>query len=358
MTEERIGRVEFRPFDRDYPRVTRLINQTWLEKWQGTMMFEYSPEFLKWNFEGPRIDGDFVQDIYNDGQYAGFYAGLYRRFSLNGREVVASLESFLASVKGVRPALPLWVARRDAELLRRKGYAACLQVFDEAFSNLEMMKLLARKQKVRVDVVREADWWYKVFDVERLAACEPLNWLERTVLKLKRRVPPSGALGRNTRPYLPDDLEECLNLLNGVGRDGPLPYLVRRWDVEELAWQLRYDGVADTLVYEREGRPVGLVNYYKIHFVHRTREPGIVIDYAWFGDLSPREVDALVASALGRFKDEGAVMVGLVDTPLLPRDALRRAGFVKARRPMKLIAGVVDSSVSFEAIDRCYFDVR
>ena len=358
MAEEKIGEIEFRPFDRDYERVARLINETWLEKWRGAMMFQYSPEFLRWNFEGPRIDGDFVQDIYSGGRYAGFYAGLYRRFSLSGREVITSLATFLASVKGVRPGLPLYISRRDSALMREKGYAAGLQVFDEAFSNLELMKLLARKQKVRVDVVREVDWWYKIFDVKRLAACEPLNVIERIFLKFKTGVPPAGPLGEHVRPYKSSDLEACLELLNGIEREARPPYLVRRWDAEELAWQLKYDGVADTLVYESNGRAGGLINFYRIHFVHRTREPGAVIDNVCFGDMSGPERRALLLRALGEFKEQGAVMAGVMDSPLVDREALSRVGFVKARRPMKLIAGVVEPSVSFEGIDQCYFDVR
>jgi len=358
MDRNKIGQVEFRPFQKDYDRVAALINETWLDKWQGSMMFEYSPEFLRWNFEGPRTDPDFVQEVYSDGQFAGFYAGLYRRFSLSGRLVVTSLESFLAGVKGVRPVLPLYVARRDAELLREKGYAACLQVFDQAFSNLEMMELLARKQKVKVEEVADLDWRYKVFDVGRLAACEPLGAVERLVLRLKHRVPAPGPLAANVRPYKETDLEACLELMNGIEQRAPKPYLVRRWDAAELAWQLHYPGVADTLVYERDGRAAGLVNSYRITCVHRTREQGTVVDHLCFGDLTGRQRRALMLAALQRFAADGSIMAGVVDSVLLDRPALRRAGFLKARRPVKLIAGVVDPSVSFRDIRNCWVDIR
>jgi len=321
-------------------------------------MFEYSPEFLRWNFEGPTADEDFIQEVYDNGEFAGFYAGVFRRFSLSGREVKTVLESFLAAVPGIRPALPLYISRRESKLLREKGYAGCIQVFDESFSNLDLMSLLARKHKVRMEQVAIVDWQYRIFDVKRLNHCEPLNILERCILSLKRKIASPGPLADCVRPYEKKDLEACLELLNSIEKRARQPYLVRLWDAEELDWQLRYSGVADTLVFEREGKAVGLINYYHTYCVNRTREPGTVIDNICLGDMTSEESRAFLLRAQQIFVEAGSIMVGTIDSNLLDRRALRRTGFIKARRPVKLVAGVVDEAVSFEGLRDIYFDIR
>ncbi|MEQ9407119.1 MAG: hypothetical protein RIK87_05310 [Fuerstiella sp.] len=81
-----------------------------------------------------------------------------------------------------------------------------------------------------------------------------------------------------------------------------------RWDTVSLRHQLSESPISQTVVAEHGGKVRGFVNFHILPFQARTREPVAVIDLICVNQLPARRQAALLTSALGLMREQGAIL--------------------------------------------------
>ena len=132
-------------------------------------------------------------------------------------------------------------------------------------------------------------------------------------------LPPWEASGSLTfRTFLPEDASACHELLMQSTRRCEFGLI---WDVERLARHLGGEGVAQTLIAEKGGKPTGFINWHVLPFLGRTEESIAVLDLVAIDGLTRTEQRQTMNAALAWMKAEGAALVlklAIGDYPLWP----------------------------------------
>jgi GNAT superfamily N-acetyltransferase len=305
--------VEIRDYCGDFADAVELIHRVWRADYSGRMWF-------------PLWDADFLN----------WQVGHHRRWCVAGydrRKIVACVFSVPHTLQIRSTIVPItfssWFtvdpdyrrtqvgSRLIAELERRHhdarmGLSLGVVSGYEDSNAYRYWSRYARKFPENCRFLFRAGFWAKVLNPTAVARAS-VKWWERAQTRLlgaALRQTPCPSL-ESMRPYSPDDLPACVQLLEraGAGLDWTI-----RWAPERLRLQLE-GSVARTLVYEQHGTLGALVNY------HRLRLQGHVpIRAAWIdlcatsgtGTMMPARVLATVCAHL---------VEEAVDVVLCPRSA-------------------------------------
>jgi hypothetical protein len=228
-----------------------------------------------------------------------------------------------------------------------------LLTLETGHRSTKMMDKL-RAEGNRLEWVRKSGVIARILDLPRVAHSEGLKGYEKTAIRLWGSHRPPRTAGRSAlvlREYRPSDLDDCLELL-GAYRNSVTLSLV--WDREELGRELAYPEVSRTLVYERDGRLVGLVNFLAHDHLGRTTERWAWINHLAYPGLTKAERFEFVQAYLRTVRDDG--FVGTVEWKrnYYPMDAFRRSRFFPYPRAVNLVSWTFNPALSLARIPDVY----
>lgn len=294
-------------FRGDYEALERMAHASWRDEY-GEASFPnfYRPAFIRFLIERiPAEKRGHVLAAYRGNQIIAFFVNLPQQFSYEGKRLRAAYSCLLVTRKeDCRRGVAAAVIRRALEINRAHEYDFALFTLETGHRSTRMMAKLNENEH-RMEWVRKTGVVARILDLPRAAHSERLKGYEKAVIRLiGAHRPPRRAGLLPLREYRREDLEECRALLNGY-QDSLRLALV--WDREELGWELDYPDVSRTLVYEKDGRIAGLVNFLLHDHLGRTVERWAWINHLAFPGLSKAEQAAFIRSYLVWIKDAGFI---------------------------------------------------
>ena len=346
--------VSIEPFRGDYENLERMAIQSWREEY-GEASFPnfYKPAFLRYMFERLKPgERELLLAAYRGEEILGFLGNVPQKFEYRGRVYPATYSCLL-------------VVRRDA---LRQGLASSLigealrandrHRFSFSFFGLEtghrstkMVEKFVREGR-RVEWVRKFRVIARLLDLDRVAASEGMKSWERAAVKAwGGHRPPRLEGAVELREYKPADLDGCFALLDRYRRSVTLSLV---WDREELARELLYPGVVQTLVYEKDGRIRGLVNFIYHDHLAKTTERWAWVHHLAYPDLEARERLDFVHAFLRYIRDAGCLGAIEWTRGYYSQGAFYRARFFPYLRAVNLCAWIFDPGLSFGKVKDVY----
>jgi hypothetical protein len=192
----------------------------------------------------------------------------------------------------------------------------------------------------------------RILDLGRVADSEGLKGWEKAAIKLLgSHRPPKEKPGVSLRRYAPADLDQCLALLDRYKETVTLALV---WDKKDLAWELDYPGVSETLVYEKEGRVAGMINFIWHKHIGKTRELWAWVNHVAYPDLSGKERYGFVQAFLGYCQKAGCVGTIEWNRKYYPLRPFYRSRFFPYFRAVNLVSWTFNPDISLAKIPDVY----
>jgi GNAT superfamily N-acetyltransferase len=293
-------------FRGDYDALERMAHASWKDEY-GEASFPnfYRPAFIRFLIDRiPPEKRDLVLAAYRGDRIIAFFANLPQKFSFDGKPFQAAYSCLLVTGKDdLRRGVAAAVIHRALEINRKYGYDFALFTLETGHRSTKMMAKL--KAKGRMEWIRKTGVLGRVLDLPRAAYSERLKGYEKAALRLIGAPRPPKRKGLlPLREYRPADLDGCLALLNSY-KDTLRLALV--WDRDDLGRELEYPDVSRTLVYEKDGRIAGLINFLLHDHLGRKVERWAWINHVAFPGLSNAERAAFIRSYLVAIQDAGFI---------------------------------------------------
>ena len=207
------------------------------------------------------------------------------------------------------------------------------------------------RQPERYPIIRKLGLWVRAFDHAAVARFE-IHRLEAWGSRLLRFVqgpprPPNCPDG--IRPYRPEDLDACHELISRAGASADLAYL---WEPAILERQLCFAALSHTVVMERDGAVAGLVNYNLLPVLGRCTITLAIIEILAFGDLGAAERRNLLAGALCRMQAEGAQAAVMLRGSCYAWRTMLAAGFLPLPTEFYYIGARFDDHLRLDGVRR------
>jgi hypothetical protein len=191
----------------------------------------------------------------------------------------------------------------------------------------------------------------RIIDLKRVDASEGLKVWEKAAVKMIRgdqRLKGDG--DRNVREYRPEDLGASLGLLNAY-RDKI--ELARVWEADELAWELDFPGVAQTLVYERDGCVAGVINFIYHDHLGKTIERWAWVNHVAYPDLTPAERSRFVVAFLRYVQSRDCIGAIEWTKGYYPMGPFYRAHFFPYFRSVNMYSWTFLPELSLSGVREC-----
>jgi GNAT superfamily N-acetyltransferase len=298
--------IEIRTFEGDAAELSDFTTRMWRKSYEGKMPIPlWSPSLFRRELlpteDDPR---DYLVAAYDGTRLVGSHPARSVGISLHGGDHSATWGSFLTVDPEYRRQ---GIAQKmHAEFQRRHRERGAKVNFGYLYirSIKSMGPKFWLKQPEGTRVVRKLGIWGRALDHRAVARFELYrieSWGSRMLSPVQGR-PKAPRDMTGIRPYAPGDLPDCLELVADRAAPADLAY---RWSEEELARLLDWEGLSRTLVIERDGRVGGLVNYYRLELLGRSRMEAGVIDLLAFGSLAPAARRRLLRAALFQMAEDG-----------------------------------------------------
>lgn len=340
-------------FRGDYEALERMAHASWRDEY-GAASFPnfYRPAFLHYLIDRiPDSKRDHIVAAYRGDQIVAFFLNLPQTFALDGKICRAAYSCLLVTRReDLRRGVAMAVIRRALEISRKHGYDFALFTLETGHRSTKMMAKMAKEG--RMEWIRKTGVVARILDLPKAAYSERLKEYERAALRLiGADRPPRRKNLLPLREYRPGDLDGCMSLLNGY-KDRLRLALV--WDREDLGLELFCPDVARTLVYEKDGRIAGLVNFLLHDHLGRTTERWAWINHLAFPGLSPAERRAFIRTYLVMMKDEG--FIGTIEWKRrnYPTGALYRNRFFPYPRGVNQMSWTFNPELSLGKIPDVY----
>lgn len=326
--------ITIKTFDGDIDALYALMRDAWSEDYRHQMRFDYSREFLRWNFKAPSSDPELLLGAYDGSHLIGFCARLPRDMSIGGQTTRAALGTFLTTHvyyrrKGVGKSL----VESSVQRLREKGYAGYFYYLQRAHASTPLYRNLSLQQMVIVPNVR---FYVKFLSPETLRRAWHLTWVESRFFQALQGIPRGESAAGRVRSYTREDLQSCLQLLNGFDQ---VVAVARRWTEEELAWRLEGFPAAFTYLLEEQGQVRGLIHFYLTELCGDrwgwakaragfATEKAAFIDNMHLHGLDRHQRQALLSHALRHMKEAGCSVAVIPNVSYFRIFPLIRSGFL------------------------------
>ncbi len=346
--------VSIGTFKGDLDELERMAHASWRDEY-GDASFPnfYRPAFLRDLFgrvpEGRR---DLLLAGYKDGEIVAFLANLPQKFHFRGRLYSAVYSCLLVVRKEfLRQGIALDIVRAAVDLNRTHGFDFSLLTLEKGHRSTLMMKKLGAEGH-RLESVRRSGVVARLLDLGRVASSEGLKGCEKAAIRLYgAHRPPKPAPGIALREYRASDLVACHALLERYKDTVPLALA---WDKADLAVELDHPGVARTLVWEKDGAVLAMINFVAHDHIGRSVERWAWINHVAFPDLSSAERTAFLRAYLARVRDDG--FIGTVDFTRRgwPAGPFFRARFIPYPRAVDLVSWTFNPDISLAGIPVVY----
>jgi GNAT superfamily N-acetyltransferase len=344
--------INIEAFRGDLEGLERMAHSAWRDEY-GIESFPnlYRPEFLRYVFD--RIeDKEHLIAAYRGDEIVSFLANVPRRYSVDSKIYRGVYSCLLVTRKELlRQGIAQALIDKALQLNKRLQYDLSIYALEGGHRSTQLVKKLeATGHPVRW--LRRNYVIARILDLKRAAASEGLKKWEQTAIRIIRaQRPPNKNDSVPMREYRAEDLDRCLHLLNRYADKIRLALI---WDREELGIELDYPDVSQTLVYEKDGKVEGLINFiYHDHLGH-TKERWAWINHVAYPALSSRERKRFVEAFLCYIKDSGCL--GAVEwiRKYYPMEPLYRCRFFPYFRYVNQVAWIFDPELSLGKIPSIY----
>lgn len=340
--------ISIEPFRGDLEGLEKMAIHSWRDEY-GIASFPnfYKPSFLKYAL-GRIQDKKLLMAAYKGDEIVTFFANLPHRFHFKGKIYRGVFSCILVTRKEqFRQGIAEAVVCAAIDYNKEVHYDFALLTLESGHKSTKLVQKL-EKAGGPLNFVKKQHVLGRILDLDRANVSEGLKFLERAAIKIWRaHVPPKKDPKIKLREYRPEDIDDCLELLNGYQKRITL---ARAWDKEELAWDLFYPDVSQTLVYEKEGKVKGLINFIYYDHIGKTTEKWAWFNHVAFSELSPREQYDFIQSYLGYVRDAGCVGTIEWTKKYYPLRALHRSHFFPYPRSVTMWAWNFNPDVTIENI--------
>ncbi len=311
----------------------------------------YKPSYLRFLFD--RIpDKSHLIAAYRGDEIVSFFANLPRKYHYQGNVYRGVLSCILVTRKEyLRKGVALAIIAEALKVNSRFNYDFATMYFETGHRSTKMIKKL-KEAGNPVEWVKKMYVVGRVLDLERVSVCEGIRKWESALIRVVGAAKqPRPKKSEAVREYGPGDIDDCLSLLNGYKDKAGLALV---WDRGELAWELDYPDVSKTLVYEKDGRVQGLINWVYHDHLGKTKERWAWINHVAWPGLSGRERLDFINSFLLYLK--GLDCVGAIEwtKKYYPMDALYRSRFFPYFRAVNMLSWNFNPDVRIKNIPDVY----
>jgi GNAT superfamily N-acetyltransferase len=323
--------IEIRTYDGDGRDLAELIDRAWRQTYTGQCWCPmWSEEYIRWHLAaGCANDRDFVVAAYVGGRLIGCSYSERATFRADGREIPATLGSWLTvdpEARSRRLAVEIFEELRR----RHREYGAAFSLGyvngNPKTTANRFWTAYAKLCPENLRFVRRIGYWVRVLNAasfrrkclyrhERIAA-RAQGWL---AFGGAPRGPAEGV-----RDYTPADLDGCARLVERWGENADLAMV---WPRERLAAHLQWDDVPRTLVLERGGAVVGMVNFHRLGLLGKDVVSTGLVDLLVCEDDSAGDRRRLVRSAVARMASDGLDTAYTLRTNMFPARVMLACGF-------------------------------
>ncbi len=344
--------ISIEPFRGDLEGLEQMAHSSWRDEY-GVESFPnfYRPAFLKFLFD--RIeDKDHLIAAYRGDEIVSFLANLPQRFRFDGKVYRAVYSCLMVTRKELlRQGIGKALIEAALELNQKFHYDFSLLTLEKGHRSTSMIKKLEATGHP-VEWVKRNYVVARVLDIERVASSEGLKKWEMTAIKiLGAHRKPKRRPSVPVREYQEKDLGKCQDLLNQYGDKIRLALV---WESDELAWELDYPNVSQTLVYEKQGNVEGLINFIYHEHLGKTQEKWAWVNHVAYPELSNRERLRFLEAFLGYIQDAGCVGAIEWTRKYYPMKPLYRARFFPYFRYVNLVSWTFNPELSLKKIPRVY----
>jgi hypothetical protein len=343
--------LSLEPFRGDFEGLEKMAHSSWRDEY-GIASFPnfYRPAFLRYLF-GRNKEKDHLIAAYRGDEIVSFLGNAAHSYRFRGRACRGVWSCLLVTRKELlRRGHAVEVINEALRVNRKYEYDFALATFESGHRSTLMLRKL-QAQGHRLEWMKRLRVIARILDLRRAAASEGLKAWEKAAVKLiggdkRPRKGESGAV----REYRPADLRACLELFNGYGDKLEL---ARAWEPDELAWELSFPEVAQSLVYEKDGRVAGAINFITHDHLARTKERWAWINHVAFSDLTPRERFLFVQAFLRFVQSQGCLGVIEWTKNYYPLSPLYRSHFFPYFRSVNLYSWTFNPELSLSRVREC-----
>ncbi|MBD3414490.1 MAG: GNAT family N-acetyltransferase [Candidatus Aminicenantes bacterium] len=347
-----ISDISIEPFRGDLKGLESMAHSSWRDEY-GMDSFPnfYRPAFLKYLFD--RIpDKRYLIGAYQEDQIVSFLANLPQRFCFQGKTFRAVYSCLMVTKKellhrGIGKALIHEALKLNQSLnidfsllTLEKGHRSTMMIqnFEQTGHPVEQVK--------RNHVVA------RILDLPSVRESEGLKKWESTAIKfIGAHRNPKEMKSVSLREFRPKDLSRCLELLNQYQGKVELALI---WDRDDLACELDFPGVSQTLVCEKSGQVEGLINFIYHEHLGRTKRRWAWINHVAYPDLSSRERYGFIQGFLQYIKEEHCVGAIEWTKNYYSMRPLFRSRFFPYFRSVNLVSWTFNKEISLKDISRVY----
>ncbi|MBN2408672.1 MAG: hypothetical protein JXE07_02955 [Candidatus Aminicenantes bacterium] len=345
------GELTLEPFRGDYEALEKMAHSSWRDEY-GMSSFPnfYRPAFLRYLF-GRIQHEDHLIAAYRGDEIVSFMGNAPHSFHFRGQVYRGPWSCLLVTRKELlRQGHALAIIREALRLNRTYRYDFALATFETGHRSTLMLQKL-REEGNRLEYMKRLRVIARITDLGRVEASEGLKSWEKAAVKLigGDRKPRWGG-DEAVREYRPDDLDDCLSLFNGY-RD--TIELARVWEREELAWELACPDVAQTVVYEEDGRIKGALNFIFHDHLGRTKERWAWINHVAYPGLNPRERFLFIQAFLRYIRARDCIGAIEWTKDYYPLGPLYRARFFPYFRSVNMYSWTFNPEISLEKVRAC-----
>jgi hypothetical protein len=344
--------ISIEAFRGDLEGLEKMAHTAWRDEY-GIESFPnfYRPKFLRFVFD--RIeDKNHLIAAYRGDEIVSFMANLPRRFSIDGKIYNGVYSCLLVTRKELlRKGIANALIREALELNQKARYDLSIFALEKGHRSTQLVKKLEATGNP-VHWLRRNGVVARVLDLDRAAVSEELKTWEKAAIRIiGAQRPPKKRETVPIREYRKDDLDRCLALLNRYA--GPIK-LALVWDREELGIELDYPDVSQTVVYEKDGKVEGLINFIYHDHLGKTKERWAWINHVAYPGLSGRERRRFVEAFLCYIQDAGCLGSVEWTRKYYPMEPLYRNRFFPYFRYVNIVAWTFNPDISLTKIPAVY----
>ncbi len=344
--------ISIETFRGDFAALEKMALASWREEY-GAASFPnfYRPAFL--HYLTDRIpDKRHLIAAYRGDEILGFLANLPQTFKYREKTHRAVYSCLLVARKEyLRLGLATAVIQEALRVNENFKYDFSLLTLEKGHGSTKLMRKMAASGQP-MHFVKKIRVIARILDLARVNTSEEIKGWERAAIKIIGGArPPGPGRGQLLREYRPEDLDECLNLLNSYQERMPLALI---WSRDSLSIELAYPDVSQTLVFEKNGRVEGLVNFIFHEHLGKAKERWAWVNHVAYPGLSSKERTGFVNAFLHYVQT--ACCIGAVEWTrgYYPQGPFYRAHFFPYFRSVNMVSWSLNPEVVVRDIPDVY----
>jgi GNAT superfamily N-acetyltransferase len=344
--------ISIKTFRGDFEALEKMALTSWREEY-GAASFPnfYRPAFL--HYLTDRIsDKRHLIAAYRGDEVVAFMANLPQTFKYREKTYRAVYSCLLVARKEyLRRGLATALIQEGLRVNENFKYDFSLLTLEKGHGSTKLMRKMAAAGHP-MNFVKKIRVIARILDLARVNASETLQGWERAAIRIIGGArPPAPGSDHLVREYRPEDLDECLDLLNSYQKKSALALV---WSRDNLSIEVAYPGVSQTLVLERNSRVEGLINFICHEHLGKTTERWAWVNHVAYPGLSGREQTGFVNAFLRYAKAAGCIGAIEWTKGYYPQGPFYRAHFFPYFRSVNMVSWSLNPEVIVRDVPAVY----